>query len=579
MCALHRAVFAPDQRGWRVRTLFKIGYFLTGFAIASIVGTMLRSSVAQAQSAPSPVIQPPPRAVAADGWARTTIRPAAPITEQSAEGFASPLPQPRLGRSMPGLGGGGPDARAVIILRDGDDPTRLSPDDGPRDGDPDPSPADGLIDNGREAVAAEIHDGFDMYGRESGDAAALSLPSEDFTRLPFQIELDPATDRRPARFARFEPFAPRGVRAGTWVMLPSIESGAGATNNAVRSPTRRSSLVFDAAPTLRAVTDWRQHAIDLTASARFSRFPDADEAGERAWNLEARGRLDITSRTSLEMMAARRRAADTSNTSFDPLTGRARRDVDTTDGAFALNHRFNRLSLQLRGSLSDVSYDQSVAADGTIIDNSERDFIRRELAARATWAFSPALATFAEYAVNEQDFRRLPIDGLSRDSRGDRFRVGFSFGTTQNVWRGGVAIGYGRQKPHTAAFQSASGIILDANLGWRISGLTSLLLTARSDFVTTTDAGLAIARQQRLGAELRHAFRRHLIGSAAVNWQYSAYVGGVVERETSAEIGSECWINQAMSVTGRYQHVWFDTSIAGANYQVDTVRLGFNWRP
>ena len=89
----------------------------------------------------------------------------------------------------------------------------------------------------------------------------------------------------------------------------------------------------------------------------------------------------------------------------------------------------------------------------------------------------PTLSVFSEYAVNDRRFAITPADGISRDSDGDRIRFGVSFGNTAKIWRGEVALGYGRQQGKDARLTEAAGLILDANLAWRASELTSVLLT------------------------------------------------------------------------------------------------------
>jgi len=343
---------------------------------------------------------------------------------------------------------------------------------------------------------------------------------------------------------------------------------------------RGTSFVFDARPTLRAVTDWRQHAIDVRATGLFSRYRDAPLADEQSYTFEARGRLDIGRRTTIEMLAAHRRDIDSVGDRLDPAAERGRPKSDVNQAAVAFNHRFNRLSIQLRGGLTDTDGLSGRANDGSLRTNAERDNLRRDAAIRASWEFKPSLAVFAEYAANTYDFRTIAADGFDRDSTGSRIRAGVSFGNTSAVWRGEVAIGHGRQDAKDSRLADADGIIIDANLAWRPSELTSLLFTAKSDMTTSTDPGQALGRVQSYGVEVRHAFRRHLIGLAGLRRQTTDYEGTAIkEVETTADLGAEYWLSQATSLSARYSHVRFDTTLANGDYTVDTARLGLRWRP
>ena len=69
-----------------------------------------------------------------------------------------------------------------------------------------------------------------------------------------------------------------------------------------------------------------------------------------------------------------------------------RSDVTVERAAASLNHRFNRLSLQLRGSVSDISYEPPVSSVAAV---SDRDYQNATETLRATWEFKPTLLAFA----------------------------------------------------------------------------------------------------------------------------------------------------------------------------------------
>jgi hypothetical protein len=256
-----------------------------------------------------------------------------------------------------------------------------------------------------------------------------------------------------------------------------------------------------------------------------------------------------------------------------------RADIVTNRAAMALNHRFNRLSLQLRGSVSETNFGAVPDTSGGMISNDNRDQTSRDIAARASWAFKPSLSAFLEAAVNDRTFKGVSSDGISRDSKGDRTRVGLSFGSTSGIWRGEVSTGYGRQRPDDARLKDVDGLLLDANLAWRVSAVSSLLFTARTDFTESTTVGASGALARTFGVEARHAFQRQLIGTAGVRTAISDFKGiSLTERETTADLGLEYFFNRNASVFTRYQHVMFDTTTPGANTVSDSIRVGMKIR-
>jgi hypothetical protein len=233
----------------------------------------------------------------------------------------------------------------------------------------------------------------------------------------------------------------------------------------------------------------------------------------------------------------------------------------------------------LRGSYADTDFGAVTTNTGGIITNVERDNVAREIAARATWRFKPALFGFTEVALNDRTYKVAASDGIVRNSDGERVRVGVGFGDAGRTWRGELALGYGRQSPDDKRLSSIAGMILDANVGWRMSALTSFLLTARTDFVDSTTANSPGSLTRQFGVEARHAFQRHLIGTAALRHSIADFKGiSLTERETTGELGLEYFLSRNATIFGRYTHLISDSSSPAADYTVDTIRIGMKIR-
>src|SRR5690606_35597821 len=141
----------------------------------------------------------------------------------------------------------------------------------------------------------------------------------------------------------------------------------------------------------------------------------------------------------------------------------------------------------------------------------------RALGVRASWEFKPTLFAFAAIEGNERSFERpAASDNLSRDSQARRYRAGVSFGDTSEILRGELSAGYGLQDFDVPGVADIDGVIVEANLAWRINALTSLMFTAGTDLSETTTVGSGGVIEHRAGVEARHAFRQYLIGSAGI---------------------------------------------------------------
>ena len=141
--------------------------------------------------------------------------------------------------------------------------------------------------------------------------------------------------------------------------------------------------MLDVLPSARLVSNWDRHALELRYNGDLSFFSEYNTENDKAYQLEARGRLDIDKRTNIQAILSRdhnqesRSALDAS--SVGPRTNVT---VDRAEGAF--NHRFNRLSVQFRGSVTDNSFGDA-SFNGTPIINSDRNYTQTEEITRASW--------------------------------------------------------------------------------------------------------------------------------------------------------------------------------------------------
>lgn len=557
----------------------QIAWFLVGFCSASLIGIAFRTTPASAQSTSPTQISPLPQRKA-----EPLRRLPGPATADDDETTQWGQPAVRIARP-PAEGEVAGDDAAAGDPQDGDDPqsagARRNGDGMSADGLEAPAQQDGIVPSGEaDAAPRDGEPSLDGDARLKSDVAAFENPPAGYDAIAFQIDdIDPILDRRPARLARFEPFDPIGIRKGSWVIFPEIEAGMGFTSNVFRAPSRDSSTFFDVRPTVRAVTNWRVHAIELKATGLASSFSEFASENDRAYAVEARGRYDLSKRTNIEALVSHARDQESREARNAIGSAAERPDVLTTKAAIALNHRFNRLSVQLRGGVTESDYQPVEAIGGGTLSNSQKDVVQRDTAARASWEFKPTLLAFAEVGANDRSYKTAPSDGISRDSRGLRVITGVSFGSVDTRLRGTVGIGYGAQRPDAGILDTTSGLLVEANVGLRVSALTSLLATAKTDFNDSTTVGQSGSVVRQFGLEARHAFRRNLIATAGIKYNVADYQGvGLTERETTLSLGAEYFLNREWTVFGRYDHVMFATTAANGDYNIDVARVGVRWR-
>lgn len=123
------------------------------------------------------------------------------------------------------------------------------------------------------------------------------------------------------------------------------------------------------------------------------------------------------------------------------------------------------------------------------------------------------------------------------------------------------------------------GLIIDANATWRMTELTSLLFTARSDVSETTTNNVGGSFYRYAGIEARHAFLTYLIGSAGLSYATQNSHDGVIdEREIRATLGLEYFVNRETVLFTKYAHTDLDAIGPDSDYSADEVHVGMKLR-
>ena len=109
--------------------------------------------------------------------------------------------------------------------------------------------------------------------------AERELPIEGLTPLPDE-----------------NPFAPVGVRVGSFILRPSLEQGVTATSNADSSATGESAILSETTLRLNAVSDWSRHSATLDAYGTFRKSLSGEELKETSAGIDATVGLDFSRR-------------------------------------------------------------------------------------------------------------------------------------------------------------------------------------------------------------------------------------------------------------------------------------------
>lgn len=541
-----------------------IRWLVVAFAFAGLAAATTHPTTALAQSRPQLVGPPDP-------------------------GANTPLAEPNF--DEPGDASGAPtDFDAERDDADADAPKR-APADQPRR-----APVDGNLAEPEEqaapvdaapepADAVQPVDGWDasIDTREPEDRALFENVEDTpagYDPLLFQIEdLRPIENRRTDRLFRLEPYDPIGMKFGSFVYFPEAELAGLYNSNVFSSPVAERDVAFDLTTSSRLVSNWSRHALELRSTSNWSFYDEYNSENDKDYELEARGRLDFARRSNLQGSISHERAQE-SRSAIDAQTAGTRPNIDVDSANLTLTHAFNRLEVQVRASLSDEDIGNARDGFGGIVDNNDRDRRTDEEYVRLTYEFKPSFSVFAEGGINTRDYKIAAYtDGLSRDSDGQRYRIGFDFGDEGQILRGEFSLGYGVQNPDESSLGEVEGLLFDSNVTWRVSELTALRLSGRTDIYDTTTPGSGGVLSHEIGLEARHAFLTYLVGTAGITYTVNDYEGvDIKEDEFRLNLDAEYYASRELILFGAYQHTEFSSNLPEDDWNSDEFRVGVRVR-
>jgi hypothetical protein len=417
----------------------------------------------------------------------------------------------------------------------------------------------------------------DSYGRrlDQKDAAGLYRPLDE---PPAQFRSDqptlPDEDWRRRDDAAFEPL---GIRSGGLVYLPELDTHLLTTDNIFASHDGREgdhAAVLN--PSLKVKSDWSRHEMELffAGEQRFwGGFPSENITRAEA---RTRGRVDITSRSSVE--AGSRFARDVDGRGSTGLPEGAKSPGVTHAGEVYLqgNHRFNRLGLRLRGTVDRMLYDDITLNDGTRTDNGDRANDNHKLELRASYEFSPRLELFTDWDNNWRRFHRdRDRYGLDKDHRGWLAAAGAKIEVAPTVNVTG-RLGYARSTADEASFADIEGLIADTSVVWQPASFITATLGMRTEVDESSEAGVNGSLDHIYDFELKTDWTYRFSSAFVASRTIKDYVDGRPgETDTSLGVKADYAFSREMVLDAAYQYKLNET--ASSNRE-NEFRIGLKLR-
>lgn len=372
--------------------------------------------------------------------------------------------------------------------------------------------------------------------------------------------------------AENDPFAPVGIRAGSFVLYSTLEQGLGASSNLSRSAGGESGVFSETIASARLLSDWSENEAELNALASYRRNFAGELESEPNLSLDGRYRLDIDRLTTATLRGAiaYRQEDPIDLNAADSVSDRP--DIFTYSAGANLERQFGRIAASLDASAIRQTRTQSVRADGS--RDLDESYTTLTTALRTGYEISPALQPFIEgglgYRIFDED--TTPA-GLERNSSIPSLRAGLAFDLGEK-FLGEIATGYAWNLPDDAGLPDSGSPTFDGRLAWSPQRGTDVVLTASTSFDPDTDgSGTSTLYESALALRHRLTHRTDLTSTLSAAYRDSD-IETEVETSYAAEAGFTYWLNRTLAFTGLVRTETLDSRRDADDFTANSVRVG-----
>jgi len=372
------------------------------------------------------------------------------------------------------------------------------------------------------------------------------------------------------------PYAPLGLRLGTFNVTSTFEQGVTWTSNANYSPTPAPAILSESALRLNAVSDWSRHSAVINAFGIYRKTIDGEEVTDPSLGFDATLNVDIRE----DLRAIARLGYDLRPESADspvelPAAVVSRPLRHNLTGSLGVEKDVGKFRFAATGAVERLGYDDAKLQNGTTLSQEERNSTLITGTLRAGYQISPALTPFVELEIGRRNY------DIAVDSNGDARssdRYGARLGTEIDLGEklvGEVSAGWINEQFDGNALSDISGLTAEGDLTWSPERGTDVNFNASTTVEGTTTAGDSGSILYSGTVALKRELRSNLTLNASLGASWREYSSSPNRDLTlRAETSLTWWLNRYAGITGRYRYEGLNSTIAGRDTTTNSVYLG-----
>ncbi len=376
-----------------------------------------------------------------------------------------------------------------------------------------------------------------------------------------------------------DPYAPLGIRIGTFVLLPELEQGLSWSSNADSSAGGGEAVLSETTLRLNGESDWSRHAFQFGAFGTFRQTLSGADVSEISGGANALLRLDLADGFAVSAGADYQVTPETAASAV-VIPGAVSQPLShTLVGTLGVARTEGKLRVAANGRVERQIYEDADLGGGGVLSQKERNTTLATLTLRTGYEVSPALVPFIEAEIGRRTYDlRTDTAGFARSADRYAVRAGVELNLGDKL-TGEFAAGWISEKPDDTRLVAVEGVSALASLAWSPMRGTTVNLDAATTIETTTQAGSSGSILYDVDLGIERQIRANLTGNLAAGFGFREFKGSNgQDLIIDIEAGLTWWLNRNFGITGRAGYENVSSNVAGRDAETLSAFLGVRLR-
>jgi len=406
-------------------------------------------------------------------------------------------------------------------------------------------------------------------------ATPITNPADPDGSSLGNIAVDPVQTGTPAT-QEIDPFAPTGIRLGTFDLNVSLEQAIGYSNNVSQQANGGGGAFSETTVSANITSDWSRHEWQTNLNGTYRRPFDDEEIDQPQLTIDTALRLDLIDGYTLTTDGFYNITTQGFTSSTLAPGAIDNPIVESWGGGVELQRTDRKLQLTLRGDVERDEFQSSDLGGGIVQNEGDQNNTEYRATARVGYEVSPAITPFVEGAYAIRDFdQESDRNGNDRDSDIFELRGGVEIDLGEKL-NGEIALGYVNEKFDDPLLEDLDAFTINGQLNWSPERDTQIALTLG----TTTNNSITANENGSIIYNGRVDATRQITSRFSVNAFADAQIETNDDNNQTLQvgIGTQYWVNRFMAITSQVDYQRFETDAPNSSFDATSGQLGLRFQ-